>query len=300
MDIQTILDCLNSVAVRATYGAVGEVLGVRPQVVPRLLGARRPEASWVVNGTTGEPTGYAPDETDPRLPGTHVIRTGDELRACLEGSAPAAPEAVPPEAAAPQAAAPQAVPPEAVPIVNAAPGPATPEPEPFGMNSDARWIIGTLVPVFLLVAGLLAAQIASVSRGLHTRIDEVNDRIDELTEQIAGVDARVDDVRTEVQDEIAVLRSDVGGIAERLPAVEPASDLAEPSVAPGPDAGEQALESDAPEASPDAPETSPDAPEASPDAPETSPDAPEISPDAQPEPAADAGAPVVTPAPPGE
>ena len=261
MDIQTILDCLNSVAVRATYGAVGEVLGVRPQVVPRLLGARRPEASWVVNGTTGEPTGYAADETDPRLPGTHVIRTGDELRACLEGSAPAAPEAVPPEAVPPEA-----VPPEAVPIVNAAPGPGTPEPEPFAMNSDARWIIGTLVPVFLLVAGLLAAQIASVSRGLHTRIDEVNGRIDDLTEQVAGVNARVDDVRTELQDQIAVLRSDVGGIAERLPAVEPASDVAEPGVAPEPDAGEQASESEAPEASPDASETSPDAPETSPDA----------------------------------
>ena len=27
------------------------------RVVPRLLGTRRPEASWVVNGTTGEPTG---------------------------------------------------------------------------------------------------------------------------------------------------------------------------------------------------------------------------------------------------
>ena len=284
MDIQTILDCLNSVAVRATYGAVGEVLGVRPQVVPRLLGARRPEASWVVNGTTGEPTGYAPEEVDTRLPGTHVIRTGDELRACLEGGAPAAPEAVqpeavPPEAVPPEAVPPEAVPPEAVPIVNAAPGPATPETEPFAMNSDARWIIGTLVPVFLLVAGLLAAQIASVSRGLNTRIDDVNGRIDDLAERIADVNGSVGDVRTELQDEIAVLRSDVGGIAERLPAVEPASDVAEPGVAPEPDAGEQALESEAPEASPDALATSPDA---------------------QPEPPADAGAPVVTPAPPGE
>lgn len=281
MDIQTILECLNAVPVRATYGAVGEVLGVRPQGVPRLLGTRRPEASWVVNGTTGEPTGYAAEEVDPRLPGTHVIRTGDELRACLEGGAPAS------EAVASEAVAPEAVPSEAVPIVNAAPGPPTPDPEPFAMNSDARWIIGTLVPVFLLVAGLLAAQIASVSRGLHTRIDEVNGRIDDLTEQVAGVDGRVDDVRTELQDEIAVLRSDVGGIAERLPAVGPASDVAEPGVASEPDAGGQASEPEAPAASPDAPETSPDAEQ-------------ETRPDAQPEPPADAGAPEVTPAPPGE
>ena len=286
MDIQTILECLNAVPVRATYGAVGEVLGVRPQGVPRLLGTRRPEASWVVNGTTGEPTGYAAEEVDPRLPGTHVIRTGDELRACLEGGAPAS-EAVPSEAVPSEAVPSEAVPSEAVPIVNAAPGPPTPDPEPFAMNSDARWIIGTLVPVFLLVAGLLAAQIASVSRGLHTRIDEVNGRIDDLTEQVAGVDGRVDDVRTELQDEIAVLRSDVGGIAERLPAVGPASDVAEPGVASEPDAGEQASEPEAPAASPDAPETRPDAEQ-------------ETRPDAQPEPPADAGAPEVTPAPPGE
>ena len=284
MDIQTILECLNSAAVRATYGAVGEVLGVRPQVVPRLLGARRPEASWVVNGTTGEPTGYAPEEVDPRLPDTHVIRTGDELRACLEGGAPAVPEEVP--------------------AVNAAPGPTAPEPEPFGMNSDAKWIIGTLVPVFLLVAGLLAAQIASVSRGLNTRLDEVNGRIDDLAEQVGGVDTRMDDVRTELQDEIAVLRSEVGGIAGGLSPVAPTAGGTEPDEA---DAGEQASESEAPEAgpdtpenSPDMPETSPEAPEAGPDALEASPDAPETDPDTQPEPPADPDAPVVTPAPPGE
>ena len=265
MDIQTILERLNAVPVRATYGAVGEVLGVRPQGVPRLLGARRPEASWVVNGTTGEPTGYAPEEVDPRLPGTHVIRTGDELRACLAGGAPAAPEAVP--------------------VVNAASGPAMPDPEPFAMNSDARWIIGTLIPVFLLVAGLLAAQIASVSRGLHTRIDEVNGRIDDLAEQIGGVDTRVDDVRTELQDEIAVLRSEVGSIAERLPGVEPAPGGAGADLAPVTDASAQAVDPDPAEAAPDSPEATAD--EAEPAA------------EAQPEPPADPGAPVVTPTPPG-
>lgn len=256
MDIQTILECLNTARVRATYGAVGEVLGVRPQVVPRLLGTRRPEASWVVNGTTGEPTGYAPEEADPRLPGTHVIRTGDELRACLEGGAPATPEPVP--------------------AVNAAPGPAAQEPEPFAMNSDARWIIGTLVPVFLLVAGLLAAQIASVNRGLNTRIDEVNGRIDDLAERVGGMDARVEDVRTGLQDEIAVLRGDVAGIAEGLSADAPAP----------PDAGEQASASDATETSPD----------------ETDTDRDETDTGSGPrsEPPDDPDAPAATPAPPGE
>ena len=99
MTIETILDYLNAVPVRATFGAVGEVLGVRPQSVSRLLGARRPEASWIVNGSTGEPTGYTPDQVDPRLPGTHVIRSGDELRSCLERHAAAAAAAAAPPAA---------------------------------------------------------------------------------------------------------------------------------------------------------------------------------------------------------
>lgn len=274
MDIQTILEYLNAVPVRATYGAVGDVLGVRPQAVSRLLGAQRPEASWIVNGSTGEPTGYAPEKVDPRLPGTHIIRTGDELRRCLESEPTPAPAPVP--------------------AVNDMAGRAVmPEPEVLALNSDARWIIGTLVPVFLLVAGLLAAQIASVSRGLNTRIDEVNGRIDDLTEQIAGVDARIDDVRTELQSEIAVLRSDVASIAEQPSAVEPAPGGTEPNAVPVPTAGE-------PETSPITPEASPDAPEASPDAPEASPDAPETSPDAPAEPPADPDAPVVAPAPPPE
>ena len=253
MDIQTILEYLNAVPVRATYGAVGDVLGVRPQAVSRLLGAQRPEASWIVNGSTGEPTGYPPERVDPRLPGTHIIRTGDELRRCLESEPTPAPAPVPA-------------------VDDMTRRAAMPEPEVLALNSDARWIIGTLVPVFLLVAGLLAAQIASVSRGLNTRIDEVNGRIDDLTEQIAGVDARIDDVRTELQDEIAVLRSDVAGIAERLSTVEPAPGGTEPNVVPAQAAGE----------------------------PETSPDAPETSPDAPAEPPADPDAPVVAPAPPPE
>ena len=284
MDIQTILECLNAAGVRATYGAVGEVLGVRPQVVPRLLGERRPAASWVVNGTTGEPTGYASEEVDPRLPGTHVIRTGNELRACLEGGVPAAPEGRAP--AAPEAVAPEAVAPEAVSMINAAAGPATPEPEPFGMNSDAKWIIGTLVPVFLLVAGLLAAQIASVSRGLNTRIDEVNGRIDDLTERVGGVDAGIGDVRAEFQEEIAVLRSDVGSIAERLAAVEPGG--TDPGAAAPPDAGGQAVDPDAPEAASDSPEAAVEAAE------------PAAAPEPEPEPPAEPDTSAANPAPPRE
>ena len=259
MTIETILEYLNGVPVRATYGAVGEVLGVRPQVVPRLLGARRPEASWVVNGTTGEPTGYAPDELDPRLPGTRVIRTGDELRRGLESRpAPAA------ESPAPAAESPA---PAAEPAVNGTAGIGM----PLDIGDNAKWVIATLVPVFLLVAGLLATQIASLGRSIDARIDTVNERIDELhadlTAQIAEVDARVDDVRTELQGEIDALRSDVRGLVDRQGAAQAAPGRTDPNAAPGPDADDPAAGTDAPAAN-DEPQTEPPA---DPDAPAAEP-----------------------------
>ena len=299
MTIESILEYLNAVPVRATYGAVGDVLGVRPQAVPRLLGARRREASWIVSSSTGEPTGYPPDQVDPRLQGTHVIRTGDELRRRLESRAATAPDAA--STAAPDAAstvapdavstvAPDAVSgsasdgasavaPDAVSALNAIAGRATLESEPFAMNSDAKWIIGTLVPVVLLVAGLLAAQIASVGGGLHDRIDDVNAGIDALrddfTAQIADVRARIDEVSAERGDEIGELRNEVLGFADRLRAVEQALGLSDsnavpapegeqtPDPAPAPEADEQTLDPDTlvenPEAQPESP-TDPVAP----------------------------------------
>ncbi len=261
MGIETILEYLNAVPVRATYGAVGDVLGIRPQAVPRLLGAHRPETSWIVNGSTGEPTGYAPDEVDPRLPGTHVIRTGDELRRCLEGGAAAVPDTVP--------------------VMNGMAARGALDPEIIAMSGDAKWIIGTLVPVFMLVAGLLSAQIASVSRNLNTRIDDVNDRIDDLrtdfTAQIAGVHTRIDEVHAELTDEIAVLRDDVRSFAARLDAVETALGIDSGS-APASDAGGRTPDADA----------------------EAAPDAPAVNPDPQAEPPTDPVAPVVDPVPPRE
>ena len=53
-----VLNGLNAVNVRCTYGALGGILGVAPVGVGRFLGEMRPEASWVVNVKTGKPTGY--------------------------------------------------------------------------------------------------------------------------------------------------------------------------------------------------------------------------------------------------
>ena len=41
---------------------LGGVLGISPRSVGRALGARCPEASWIVAKKTEQPTGYAPRE----------------------------------------------------------------------------------------------------------------------------------------------------------------------------------------------------------------------------------------------
>ena len=81
---QAILDALNREKIRATYGAVAEVLGVQARSVGQILGHRRPEASWVVNSKDGMPTGYEPHLFHPELfRRSAVIRSGDQLRALL-------------------------------------------------------------------------------------------------------------------------------------------------------------------------------------------------------------------------
>ena len=78
--LDAVLACLNALPARTTYSAVAELLGVNPQAVLHRLGPCRPEASWVVNAESGLPTGYQVRQLDPRLPGSPIIRTADELR----------------------------------------------------------------------------------------------------------------------------------------------------------------------------------------------------------------------------
>ena len=60
--IVRILQVLAERQLRATYGAVGGVIGVPPQIVGGHLGKRRPETSWVVSKKSGMPTGYTERE----------------------------------------------------------------------------------------------------------------------------------------------------------------------------------------------------------------------------------------------
>jgi len=86
--VELILDVLNRYEVRATYKAVGGVIGVFWRNVHRYLpedpqvpGKRRPRLSWVVNGDTGLPGGYAEEQMHTRLRSTpYIIDDADELR----------------------------------------------------------------------------------------------------------------------------------------------------------------------------------------------------------------------------
>ena len=102
MSIEEVIDCLNKERIRATYGAVGAVLGCSPHpgVQARLQDwnqkrglppeFRHPETSWVVNGTTEKPTGYTAGEEHSELYlKKEIIRTGprltDLLKRCAQG-----------------------------------------------------------------------------------------------------------------------------------------------------------------------------------------------------------------------
>lgn len=76
-----ILDYLNDVEIRCTYGAFGKLTGTPPRsVAGKHLGERRPEASWVVNRKTKKPTDYLPEEMHPNLfKNEAIITTGEEL-----------------------------------------------------------------------------------------------------------------------------------------------------------------------------------------------------------------------------
>ena len=89
MNATQIISALSAARVRATYGAVAQVLGIPPRAVSGLLGTRRPETSWVVSARTGLPTGYLPHEMHENF-GTNsrILCSGGELTEFLSKSVP--------------------------------------------------------------------------------------------------------------------------------------------------------------------------------------------------------------------
>lgn len=83
LSFDQIVDLLDAHAQRATYGAVARVVGTSPR---SLMGGRERgrRYSWIVNRSTGLPTGYQPDQIDPRLPESGpVIASDADLRTWL-------------------------------------------------------------------------------------------------------------------------------------------------------------------------------------------------------------------------
>ena len=81
--LEEIIQFLNYKRVRATYGAVAEVLGA----IPRSMGARltrlysrHVDASWVVSAATGLPTGYGAHEMHQALHTAGIITNGVEFK----------------------------------------------------------------------------------------------------------------------------------------------------------------------------------------------------------------------------
>lgn len=77
--LKKIVDYLNQVKTRCTYGAVADVLGVNPKNIGAYLGERRPEVSWIVNSKTHEPTDYLDSEKHPDLYRTNMVISSPEV-----------------------------------------------------------------------------------------------------------------------------------------------------------------------------------------------------------------------------
>lgn len=85
LNLGVILKELRAARQRATYGAVGGLLGRLPRSVMQGL-PRVPANSWVVLAATGEPSGYSRGQMDPALRQSHhVISDSADLRNWLDG-----------------------------------------------------------------------------------------------------------------------------------------------------------------------------------------------------------------------
>ncbi len=83
--INIVVDYLNEVKTRCTYNAAAKALGITPQALRKLLGERRPEASWLVNVGTEEPAGYTDEEKHPELYRTkRIIKSAEVLTRNLD------------------------------------------------------------------------------------------------------------------------------------------------------------------------------------------------------------------------
>jgi hypothetical protein len=73
--ITRVVDYINKVKTRCTFDAVAKALGITPQALKKQLGDPRPEISWFVSPTSGEPMRYSDEQKHPELYRTSRIIT---------------------------------------------------------------------------------------------------------------------------------------------------------------------------------------------------------------------------------
>jgi hypothetical protein len=77
--ITMLVDYINEVKTRCTFNAAAEAIGITPQAFKKELGDARPEVSWFVSPTSGEPMRYAESEKHPELYRTSRIITSAKV-----------------------------------------------------------------------------------------------------------------------------------------------------------------------------------------------------------------------------
>ena len=83
--ITVLIDYLNEVKTRCTFNAAAEAIGITPQALKKQLGEPRPEVSWFVSPTSGEPMSCTDSEKHPELyRTTRIITSAKVLKRNLE------------------------------------------------------------------------------------------------------------------------------------------------------------------------------------------------------------------------
>jgi len=83
--ITVVIDYLNEVKTRCTFNAAAEAIGITQQELKKQLGEPRPEVSWFVSPTSGEPMHYTDSEKHSELyRTTRIITSAKVLKRNLE------------------------------------------------------------------------------------------------------------------------------------------------------------------------------------------------------------------------
>ena len=77
--ITIVVDYLNEVTTRCTFNAAAEAVGITPNALKQQLGDPRPEASWFVSQTSGDPVRYTDSDKHPELYRTARIITSSKV-----------------------------------------------------------------------------------------------------------------------------------------------------------------------------------------------------------------------------